>query len=186
LLKKLSEGIPFKDILLNIIMTHTPHLLGNIEKIMVDFFEKAEKQIDYKLFPQTEETLRQLYNNKLRLFISTACVRRIVTKKIKPIEKYFETVITSDQTPKSKKHMEELAKYAGVNLMEFSKHAFFVGDTKKDMDIAKECDIYAIGITNTISAEKLKTFGANAIIKNLSELLEINFPDNIFDMDISK
>lgn len=180
-----GNGISFQEILLNILQNKAPWLISRIESIMVDFFEYADKKIEYNLFPNTEQTLDALSQKGMTLFISTACVNRIVDKKTRGIKRFFKRIMSSEKIPKSAAHIEEFIKSLdNVAKDEFCKYAFFVGDTKKDMEIAKQCGIYAIGITNTVCAEKLKMFGADAIIKNLSELLEMKFPDSIFDTGI--
>lgn len=180
-----GDGVPFQEILLNILQNKAPRLIAKIESMMVVFFEQADRQIKYKLFPNTEQTLNTLFEKGMTLFISTACINRVVDKKTRGIRRFFKHIQSSEKIPKSSAHIDEFVKSLGnVTKDEFCKHAFFVGDTKKDMEIAKECGIYAIGITNTVSAEKLKKFGADAIIKNLSELLEMEFPDSIFDTSI--
>lgn len=182
-----GDGVPFQEILLNILQNKAPRLIAKIESMMVVFFERADKQIEYKLFPKTEQTLNALFEKGMTLFISTACINRVVDKKTRNIKHLFKHIQSSEKIPKSAAHIEEFVKSLGnVAKDEFCKYAFFVGDTKKDMEIAKQCGIYAIGITNTVSAEKLKMFGANAIIKDLSELLEMEFPDSIFDTGIFK
>ena len=184
--EKFGDGVSFQEILLNILQNKAPHLIAKIESMMVIFFERADKQIDYRLFPNTEQTLDTLFKRGLTLFISTACVNHVMNKKTRGIKHFFKCVMSSETIPKSAAHIEEFIKLTGDTRDEFCKKAFFVGDTKKDMEIAKECGIYAIGIANTVSAEKLKMFGANAIIKDLSELLEMEFPQSIFNTDIFK
>ncbi|MEK7627031.1 MAG: HAD hydrolase-like protein [Patescibacteria group bacterium] len=179
-----GEGISFKEILLNILQNKAPRLIAKIESMMVVFFEHADKQINYQLFPNTEQTLDAMFKKGMTLFISTACVNHVVNKKTRDIKHFFKYIMSSEKIPKSAAHIEKFIELTGDTKEEFCKRAFFVGDTKKDMEIAKECGIYAIGITNTVSAEKLKMFGANAIIKDLSELLEMKFPESIFDTDI--
>ena len=184
--EKFGDGVSFQEMLLNILQNKAPRLIAKIESMMVVFFEHADKQIDYKLFPNTEQTLDALFKKGMTLFISTACVNHVVSKKTRDIKHFFRHIQSSEKIPKSIAHIEKFVKLTGVSKNEFCKYAFFVGDTKKDMEIAKECGIYAIGITNTVCAKKLKAFGANAIIKDLSELLEMNFPRSIFDTDIFK
>ena len=184
--EKFGDGVSFQEILLNILQNKAPRLIAKIESMMVILFERADKQIDYRLFPNTEQTLDTLFKKGLTLFISTACINRVVDKKTRGIKHFFKHIMSSEKIPKSAAHIEEFVKLTGNTKDEFCKKAFFVGDTRKDIEIAKECGIYAIGITNTVNAEKLKNFGANAIIKNLSELLEMEFPQSIFDTDIFK
>ena len=38
-----------------------------------------------------------------------------------------------------------------------------------------EAGLFAVGITNTVTAEKLKAAGANAVIKRCDELLNLDF-----------
>jgi len=184
--EKFEDGVSFQEMLLNILQNKAPYLIARAESMMVSFFEQADKQIDYKLFPDTEKTLDALFKKGLTLFISTACVNHVVNKKTRDIKHFFKHIMSSEKIPKSVAHIEKFIKLTGNTRDEFCKKAFFVGDTRKDIEIAKECGIYAIGITNTVSAEKLKKFGANIIIKNLSELLEMEFPESTFDTGIFK
>ncbi|MEK6846180.1 MAG: hypothetical protein AABY26_05445, partial [Nanoarchaeota archaeon] len=57
--------------------------------------------------------------------------------------------------------------------VEFFSRAFYVGDGPADMRYAKEHGILAIGITNTVSGEKLKEAGAEHIIERLEQVLPL-------------
>lgn len=92
---------------------------------------------------------------------------------------YFTYVLGAEKIPKGDKHIEEFAKYCKIDTDEFSDNTFLVSDGPNDMRLAKTSSIFAVGITNTVSAEELSSAGANIIIANFDELSNYNIDSTL-------
>lgn len=174
---KETAGTPIDKQFFGILQKYTPGLLVTAEKLVNKFFELVDTEVNYKPFPEAKTVIEALYARNLVMFVSTGSRQSIAEKKLRQnnLKDYFSLVLGSDRIPKSQKHIEEFRKLLNIESDEFARNAFFVGDGPTDMKIAKECGIFAIGITNTLDAETLKRTGANITIKNLKELLELEF-----------
>lgn len=145
-----------------------------IQKLCLEFFEIAEKE-ETRAYKEAREFLEKLSGQGLKIFATSGANTKNLRKCLAKtgLIRYFSAIIGSDKIPKrNKRHIECFAKICGMPLEEFCSMAFYVGDGPMDMKIAKECGIYAIGITNTVSKESLITAGAKIIIENLKELTE--------------
>ena len=71
------------------------------------------------------------------------------------------------------RHFEEFAKCRGIPLKEFLKNSFLVSDGPNDMTLAQKAGIFAIGITNTVSADKLKSAGADLVVSDIGKLANL-------------
>ena len=71
------------------------------------------------------------------------------------------------------KHIEKFAELAGLPVEEFSSQSFYCGDGARDMEIAKMFNIYAVGVAQTVSKEKLFQVGADVAVDRIGEVIEL-------------
>jgi phosphoglycolate phosphatase-like HAD superfamily hydrolase len=83
----------------------------------------------------------------------------------------FREVIGSEIIPKGLGHIEVFARTTKRKRKEFCQKAFLVGDGPGDMKLACQAEIYAIGLTKTVSESVLREAGAQEIIHSFSELI---------------
>lgn len=147
-----------------------------INKLNKDFFalrDNSPKWQNAPLFPDTKKLLKILRKNSIRLFISSGSNTDEIIFRLKKagIFEYFEIVQGAEKIPKGQKHIELFAKFCGLATQNFASQAFLISDGPNDMALAKKTGIFAIGITNTVSAKMLKSAGANAIINYLQKII---------------
>lgn len=151
-----------------------------VAKINKDFFalrDNSEAWQNAPLFTGAESLFMKLSANGVRLFISSGSNTDEMLYRLKnaKVLKYFELVLGAEKIPKGQLHFNELAKKCGVLTQIFASQAFLASDGPNDMALAKKAGIFAIGITNTVSETKLKSAGADLVISNIGELININF-----------
>ncbi len=149
-----------------------------IAKLNKDFFALRDNRKEWQnapLFPGIKTLLKTLKENNVKLFISSGSNTGEIIFRLKKAEilEYFEIVLGGDKIPKGLGHIDKIAKICGLSLQNFASSAFLISDGPNDMTLAKKACIYAIGITNTISAAKLKSAGADAIISNIDDLNDL-------------
>lgn len=170
-------GVQFEIILKNHRIEFDNSTITDMEKKYFAYRESLSSWQNAKLFPCMEDVLRHLHNNGLRIFLTSGSRTEEIKDSMKKrdVDKYIDYVLGGDKIHKGQAHIREFAKFVGFPLADFCKNAFYVGDGTRDMEIAKEAGLFAIGITNTVTEEKLKAAGANAVIKRSDELLNLDF-----------
>lgn len=148
---------------------------SDLKRLSREFFQKVEKE-DVELFPGVSETIATLKRRGLKLCATsgsrTAPLETLFAKKGLP----FDIVLGSDgEFPKEDAHITFFARFFAVAREEFCRSALYVGDGRGDMETAKQNGIFAVGITNTISAELLQSAGADEIITSFPEILGLIF-----------
>ena len=88
--------------------------------------------------------------------------------------RYFSVILGSNEIPKGPKHIEEFAKSVNLPTEEFAKQSFYCGDGVRDMKIAKMFGIYAIGVAQTLSKEKLLEAGADVAVDKIEDVLKLD------------
>lgn len=146
-----------------------------IKTMVSEFFKESAKQ-NPLIFPGVYKTLKFLNQKGIKLFAMTGSRGSHTIKRFEQnkILQFFSLILGSEKIPKGPRHIEEFSKFCNVPLKHFSRSAFLCGDAAHDMEIAKEAGIYPIGITNTVSSDRLRSAGASTIIKNFKDLLNID------------
>ncbi|MEA3345807.1 MAG: HAD family hydrolase [Chloroflexota bacterium] len=167
-------GLPVREIFEQVLITYhknTDYEKKDVQRLTKLFLKKIGKDSS-PCFGGVKEVLSQLQKN-LRLFStsgnSTQNVKISLSKA--GLADYFDLILGSEKIPKGKEHIKVFAKSVGLSFSEFASKAFLVGDGKDDMAMARQCGIYAIGITNTVPAIELLNEGADEIIDKLEKLL---------------
>lgn len=152
-------------------------LINKFNKEFFDLRDSWEKWLNAPLFPDIELFLKNLRENGVKIFVSSGSNTDEVIFRLKKVEifEYFELVLGAEKTPKGLKHYAEFAQYCHENIKDFAAKAFLVSDGPNDMALAQKTGIFAIGITNTVSADKLKSASADLVIKGFNELKKLKF-----------
>lgn len=152
-------------------------LVKKLNKSFFNLRDNWEKWQNAPLFFGIKELLEKLSANGVKIFVSSGSNADEVVFRLEKagILKYFDLVLGAEKIPKGLKHFEEFAKHCGVSPKEFSKNAFLLSDGPNDMALAKKSGIFAIGIANTVSTDKLKSSGADLVVEDAGELLDWEF-----------
>jgi len=142
------------------------HIFKEKEK---EFFRIAKTRS--LLFPETEEAIEKLSKKfALGIFTGTNLEQMLIPEKTM---KLFKAIVTITDYEKPKPHPEGLFKCI-ERLKISANECAYVGDSPPDMEVAKTVGCKAIGKTTGIfSAEQLKEAGAEIIIRDLKELVEM-------------
>jgi pyrophosphatase PpaX len=131
---------------------------------------------DLVAFEGIERVLEQLKAEGRRLGIVTAKRRKTVDLAfaILPLERYFDTVVTSEQTRHHKPHPEPVLT-ALERLGTSPEKAAFVGDSPFDMGAGKAAGVFtvAVGWGKIHPVERLRETGADAVVHSPDELLDV-------------
>lgn len=152
-------------------------LLQNLNKNFFKLRDNSPKWNAAPLFPYASDFIKKLNAENVNLFISSGSNADEISIRLKKakIDKYFDLVLGGEKIPKGPLHIAEFARKTGLTTQEFAASAFLTSDGPNDMNFAKKAGIFGIGITNTVSKEKLIEGGASAVIDDLNELIDLNF-----------
>lgn len=128
------------------------------------------------LFPLTSKVI-PLLSKKYRLAIITHTNTADLNASFPTsLNQYFDVIWSSDDMQKYKPHPHSLEELLNKWKLKPTEVAY-VGDSYNDMRFAKNAGTYAIGITTGESTQKeLEKSGADKVINNLNELLELEKP----------
>jgi len=143
-----------------------------LEKMVKDFWNMCEAY-PTKLFPNVKEVLDKAKSQNIFLIASSGSKTDDLAKFFKEYELPYDFYLGSDKVLKGDEHIDIFADHFSVEKKDFCSQAVFIGDGTTDMQIASRNGIFGVGVTNTISAEILLGAGAQAIISDIGELLDI-------------
>lgn len=127
-------------------------------------------------FEGIERVLERLKAEGRQLGIVTAKRRRTVDLafSILPLERYFDTVVTSDQTEHHKPHPEPVLT-ALERLGAKPEEAAFVGDSPFDMGAGKAAGVFTVAVSwgKIHPVERLLETGADVVVHSPEELLDV-------------
>jgi pyrophosphatase PpaX len=127
-------------------------------------------------FEGIERLLERLKAEGRQLGIVTAKRRRTVDLafSILPLERYFDTVVTSDQTEHHKPHPEPVLT-ALERLGAKPEEAVFVGDSPFDMGAGKAAGVFTVAVSwgKIHPVERLLETGADVVVHSPEELLDV-------------
>lgn len=148
-----------------------------IESIITEWFSVAYQKSDQvKIFPQIEETLHKLSQlSDVQLMVATSKTADEYNNEFKDrfssISKYFDVVVTADDTDKHKPDPDPILKAlekSGANAAE----SMYIGDTVHDMQAAQAANV-KFGSALWGSATPDKIANADFSLKNPLELIKI-------------
>lgn len=123
--------------------------------------------------PGAEEVIVEIRRRSIKLFLTSGSdVPEEFLQRI-GILHHFRAVLSSREIAKGPQHIHLFAESMGMAVPDFCGQTFLVGDGVADMELAHKMRIYSIGLVGTVSAEELRRAGAEEVIDNLYQLLEI-------------
>lgn len=167
--KHLTEGLhlPLKAVVDNALKSKGVKDQNEIERVYnLSFDPDIRKGQDFKFPKELEPILKNLHNN-FKLGIITSRIRLGLDEifVVRPIEKYFDVIITLDDVANYKPHPEPLEKAIEQLGLEPSE-AIYIGDSDTDIMAA-----HAIGMPSIHLAD-IKHVHAHHHISDFSEILE--------------
>jgi len=131
---------------------------------------------DLVAFEGIERVLERLKSEGRQLGIVTAKRRRTVDLAfaILPLERYFDAVVTAEQTEHHKPHPEPVLT-ALERLGSEPADAAFVGDSPFDMGAGKAAGVFTVAVSwgKIHPVERLRDAGADAVVNSPDELLDV-------------
>ncbi len=131
---------------------------------------------DLVAFEGIERVLERLKAEGRQLGIVTAKRRKTVDLAfaILPLERYFDTVVTSEQTRHHKPHPEPVLT-ALERLGTEPEQAAFVGDSPFDMGAGKAAGVFTVAVSwgKIHPVERLREAGADTVVHSPEELLDV-------------
>jgi len=131
---------------------------------------------DLVAFEGIERVLDRLKTEGRRLGIVTAKRRKTVDLAfaILPLERYFDTVVTSEQTEHHKPHPEPVLT-ALERLGSKPEQAAFVGDSPFDMGAGRAAGVFTVAVSwgKIHPVERLRETGADAVVHSPEELIDV-------------
>ena len=170
----ISTGTPL-DVQFGYMLEKNGKSAEGIQDMTEEFFNTVN-QASYQFYDRAKELIKQLIKGKFTLFVTTGSQTAVTIGKLEKagIADCFELILGSSEIPKGQKHIEKFAELTGLPIEEFSSRAFYCGDGGRDMEIAKMFDIYAIGVAQTVSKEKLFEAGADVAVDKIGEVIELD------------
>lgn len=124
------------------------------------------------LFPGVKEVLDQIKKADKHLLASSGSPTPELSMLFAKHSLPYDFFLGSDVVRKGDEHIQMLADHFGFLKAEFCEKSLYVGDGPADMELGKRNGIFTLGITTTVSAEKLTAAGADAIITDIRDLLD--------------
>ena len=150
---------------------------GRVDELVRVYREHNEPlHEDLVAFEGIERVLDRFKAEGRRLGIVTAKRRKTVDLAfaILPLERYFDTVITSEQTEHHKPHPEPVLT-ALDRLGSRPDEAAFVGDSPFDMGAGRAAGVFTVGVSwgKIHPVERLRETGADAVVHSPEELVDV-------------
>ena len=127
------------------------------------------------VFPDAVEVLQRLKSRGVRLCVVTNSGKAAALQSLKKadLDRFFEFVLTRDDTEKMKPRPEGILK--AIEMLNVRPaDAYYIGDSRYDITAAKQAGAKVVGVaTGNYTAERLRSEGADVVIGALSELPEI-------------
>lgn len=147
---------------------------NRIQDNMISFFDLVNSR-EFPLIEGAKEAIEKVYEKGFSLFISTGSQTAKTKERLEEVGllKYFSMVYGSSEIEKGPEHIADFAKFSGVNLEDFAKNSFFIGDGPGDIKIAKSCKMKAIGVAHTFDRAYLIKSGADIVFDKVREVADI-------------
>jgi phosphoglycolate phosphatase-like HAD superfamily hydrolase len=123
------------------------------------------------IFPGVEDFLKKLRESGVRIFASSLARHARGRLQKSGLDKYFDLMIGVDDSRNKHDHLDLFANLVGVSRQEFCAHAFSVGDSLADMDVAHKNRVYAVGVSTRYLSAQLWFKGAHFTVRGVSDLI---------------
>ncbi|OGY80001.1 MAG: hypothetical protein A3B74_05070 [Candidatus Kerfeldbacteria bacterium RIFCSPHIGHO2_02_FULL_42_14] len=143
-----------------------------LQTLVHDFFHLANGA-EAPLFPGVRETFCKIQKAGCLIFATSGSRTPDLEVLFRGYEIPCDLIIGSDEIPKGDQHIQRFAEFVDIPLPEFCRAAAYIGDGPHDMVIATRNKILAIGISNTVDHTHLRASGADVVIANIENLLEL-------------
>lgn len=152
-------------------------LISDLNKKYFTLRDNWEKWQNAPLFPGVRSLLETLRENGMKLFISSGSNGEETTIRFEKagILEYFDLILGGEKIPKGQRHFDIFANFCKLTPQKFASQTFLLSDGPNDMKLAKNAGIFALGITNTVSAAELKSNGANIVISSAEKIKNLEF-----------
>lgn len=131
---------------------------------------------ELEAFAGIERVLERLHEQGRRLGLVTAKRRPTVELAfaVLPLERYFSTVVTSEETERHKPHPQPI-QLALERLGEEPEQAAYVGDSPFDVAAAKAAGLFAVAVAwgGMHPLERVLAEGPDAVVHRAEELLGV-------------
>jgi pyrophosphatase PpaX len=131
---------------------------------------------ELEAFDGVEDVLARLSGEGRKLGVVTAKRRRTVDLAfaVLPIERYFDVVVTTESTERSKPDPEPVL-FALSKLGATDEEAAFVGDSPYDVAAGKAAGVFTVGVSwgGLHHEQSLLDAGADVIVHSPRELLDV-------------
>lgn len=127
-----------------------------------------------KPFPGVPEVIHSLFQQQRQLYLTTGSKTEDALQRMGEmgIRQYFSLVLGDEENvQKGPAHLQRFQGHSGDP--DFGQKALYLGDGTADMNFARDFEITAVGITNTVPDQKLMEAGARYIIGNLAEFVPL-------------
>jgi pyrophosphatase PpaX len=150
---------------------------GHVDELVRVYREHNEPlHADLQAFPGVEDLLAELRAQGRKLGVVTSKRRRTVDLAfaVLPIERFFDTVVTSGDTERHKPNPEPVL-LALERLSSDPADAAFVGDSPFDVRAGKAAGLFAVGVSwgGLHSDERLVEAGADVVVHDPEDLLDV-------------
>ena len=146
---------------------------GTLSSGLVAQEERSVGQIT-ALFPGVKEVLKTLKSRGIKIGIATAASRFEMSYEISSheLEGLFDCVYTLTEGPAKP---DPYALIEAMTLLEISpQRTLMVGDTRRDMQMARNARVTGIGVSyGSHHADELREAGALHVISEIQELLDL-------------
>ncbi len=151
-------------------------MINEITDVFDNIFQRRYEQ-EVKIFPGVGKLLLQFWHSGIKIGVVTSSFYH---NKMGPFKKagldpdvLFSAVITRNDTVRQKPHPEPI--YRCLDKMAVkAKQCLYVGDSPCDIVAGREAGLYTVGVlTGTGSIQSLSKEGADAVIDNAAELIEL-------------
>ena len=167
-------GLPLRDTFVKAAGITDECLIAQAVKIYRELYSDiCQKTI--KLFPDVSETLERLYNNGVIIAIASSKGRNALVELLGFLNiSHYITCVLGEQDVKNKKPAPDMIIQILTQTNTDVNNALVVGDTCYDILMGQNAGCCTCGVSyGNHSVEQLQTQGANYIIDNFSQLLEI-------------
>jgi len=146
------------------------------EQLEKEFWKILEGDLNANLIEGAKETLQGLKVKNRKISIWSGSKEEVIKSQIIKlgiddlIDFCIGTKSGPNQTTKGPDFFKIIADYFKINVKDLRNQAIVVGDGPGDMEAAKKCGVFAIGVLKTTSKENLEKAGADLIIEKISDL----------------
>lgn len=166
-----SAGTPLRQQFASVLLSQGISM--NIEGCCTRFWELLQDEKPNP-FPGALPLITEVHRRQGKQYITTGSKTTRARNRIEEMGllSYFNLILgQGDGIDKGSQHLSLFKDHSGD--VYFEKYGVYLGDGPKDMEYAREFGIVAVGISTTLSGQKLRDAGAQYVIDSLEEFLPL-------------